>query len=257
MSGAQRAVVVELLLAARWQPDEVYQWYGKSRFVVRRGQLFASEETIARWANVSRRVVRTTLAVLVTDGFITRERGLQAARCPYLISIVNYDRYQVIEEESAREVASRRPTGGPQEAPKKQDLETSNRSSTGSLVEQVEQAEKGDDSLQRVIEVWNRLCVPAGFSRTRSTPQQRKAARTRMREPGWLESFETACKYIASEPFYRGGGSSGWVATLGWLLKPGNSEKTAERAGTVRGNIRAGATAPAEPHRTETKRILL
>jgi hypothetical protein len=100
----------------------------------------------------------------------------------------------------------------------------------------VVEANASDDAgaFERVAEVWDRVCVPAGFAKTRSTPQQRKAARTRMREAGWFESFEAACSYMAREPFYRGGGSSGWVATLGWLLKPGNTEKTAERGTTTK-----------------------
>jgi hypothetical protein len=88
------------------------------------------------------------------------------------------------------------------------------------------------EPFERVAEVWNRTCVPAGFAKARSTPQQRRAARTRMRESGWFEAFSAACSYVAQEPFYRGGSASGWVLTLGWLLKPGNAEKTAERGAT-------------------------
>lgn len=86
----------------------------------------------------------------------------------------------------------------------------------------------------KVVDVWNRICVPAGFAKTRATAQQKKAATSRLREPGWFDAFEAACTYVAGEPFYRGGSSSGWVLTLGWLLKPGNSEKTADRAATRR-----------------------
>lgn len=94
------------------------------------------------------------------------------------------------------------------------------------------------DGFGRVAEVWNRVCVPVGFAKCRATPGQRKAARTRLRESGWLDAFVAACSYMAREPFYRGASSSGWVATLGWLLKPGNAEKTAERAGTRKANGR-------------------
>ncbi len=67
-----------------------------------------------------------------------------------------------------------------------------------------------------------------------------------MREPGWFDAFVAACAHAAGEPFYRGGGSSGWVADLGWLLKPGNAEKTAERAATQKAPQR-GADSSARP----------
>lgn len=89
----------------------------------------------------------------------------------------------------------------------------------------------------RVVDVWTRVCVPAGFAKPHRTAQQQKAAKARMREAGWFDAFEKACAHLVADPFYRGGGDRGWVATLGWLLKPGNAEKTAERADTRRGPV--------------------
>lgn len=100
----------------------------------------------------------------------------------------------------------------------------------------VAEADASDDPgpFGRVAKVWTETCVPVGFAKPRATSQQKKQAAVRCREPGWFEAFEAACRYIAAEPFYRGGGSSGWVATLGWLLEPGHTEKTADRAATKR-----------------------
>jgi hypothetical protein len=90
------------------------------------------------------------------------------------------------------------------------------------------------EPIDRLIEIWDRVCVPAGFARAHRTDAQRKKARTRMREAGWFAAFEAACLYVAMEPFYRGGGDRGWVMTFGWLLEPGRAEKTAEQAQTTR-----------------------
>jgi hypothetical protein len=93
------------------------------------------------------------------------------------------------------------------------------------------------EPIDRLIEVWDRVCVPAGFARVRKTDAQRKKARARMREKGWFEAFEEACAHVATDSFYRGGGDRGWIMTFGWLLEPGHAEKTAERAQTTRASL--------------------
>jgi hypothetical protein len=104
-------------------------------------------------------------------------------------------------------------------------------------------------ALDRLIEIWEQVCVPVGFAKAHRTSKQQRAAQIRIREPGWLDAFSAACSYAASEPFYRGGSSSGWVLTFGWLLQPGNAEKTAEQAQTrkANGSNRPLAFAPASP----------
>lgn len=100
----------------------------------------------------------------------------------------------------------------------------------------VSEAPASGDAWGRVSELWGSVCVPAGFAKARGTPLQKKAAQARMREGGWFEAFAAACRHAAGDPFYRGGGKTGWVMDLGWLLKPGNTEKTADRATTRRAN---------------------
>jgi hypothetical protein len=104
-------------------------------------------------------------------------------------------------------------------------------------------------ALDRLIEIWEQVCVPVGFAKAHRTSKQKRAAQIRIREPGWLDAFSEACSYAASEPFYRGGSSSGWVMTFGWLLQPGNAEKTAEKAQTrkANGSNRPLAFEPAYP----------
>lgn len=135
-------------------------------------------------------------------------------------------------------------TGGESAAPAEQ-AETLRRPAVPALLlaclpgsESSAPAEQAETPWDRVVAVWTRTCVPAGFSRPRRTPQQAKQAAVRCREAGWFEAFEVACQALAADPFYRGQGARGWVATLGWLLQPGRAERTAERyqtasAGTV------------------------
>lgn len=114
LTGEQRAVVVELLLSANWRPTVF--WFGTTRIEVGRGELIASEEALATASNTSRKVVRTVLAKLLHDQFITRrvalgvspQRGPKTGRCPHVITIVNYDKYQSLTEEEGQQEGQQR-----------------------------------------------------------------------------------------------------------------------------------------------------
>lgn len=45
-----------------------------------------------------------------------------------------------------------------------------------------------------------------------------------------MDAFGRAVKFMAGDRFYQGAGSQGWVASLNWLLKPGNTQEIAEKA---------------------------
>jgi hypothetical protein len=59
-------------------------YFADKAFVIRRGQLFAAEETIAKLAGTSRKVVRTGLRTLITGGLITREKEHPSGQCPFV-----------------------------------------------------------------------------------------------------------------------------------------------------------------------------
>lgn len=91
------------------------------------------------------------------------------------------------------------------------------------------------EPLQRVLAIWNEVCVPVGYAKALNTPRQRKFARTRMRQAGWFDAFKAACAFLAVSPFYRGENDRGWCATVGWLLeKPDKAAELAERGSTKR-----------------------
>lgn len=272
MTGPQRLVVFTLLLGVNWKASEV--WLGELKIELAPGEWMVSELALARKAKVSRKVVRVALAKLVTEGFLSlrevaRRYGSEWINSPgpgqrvgstwaahghetgpaegpaegpvtRVIKINNFNKYQSTPEIEGPELgqpggqsrANEGPTKGQSRAPSKEGKEGKEDLSVASLPPQT----KEPDDLDSLIATWDRVCVPAGFAKTRRTAQARKKAATRLREPGWREAFEAACAYVASEPFYRGGSTSGWVMTFGWLLKPGNAEKTAERAQTRKAN---------------------
>lgn len=115
MSPLQRMVWLEMLFAANWKDDVL--WYGTRRIEVRRGQLAHSEAELARRAEVGRKVVRDTIAKLLAEGAIRRERGLTEGQCPHLITIVNYDKYQGNDDDEGPAEGQGRAKVGPSSGP--------------------------------------------------------------------------------------------------------------------------------------------
>lgn len=87
---------------------------------------------------------------------------------------------------------------------------------------------------QRVLLPWERHCVPVGFARPRGTAKQRKEAQTRCRDPAWFDAYESACRFLARTPFYRGKNDRGWTATISWVMQPGKAEELAEKSETTK-----------------------
>ena len=111
LDAAQRHVVTTIILAANWKAGEF--WYGPTRIQVERGQLALAEETIARRAGTSRKVVRGVLSKLEAEGFISRKKVHPSGQCPTVITITKYDEYQRIDDEEGPPEGQRRARGGP------------------------------------------------------------------------------------------------------------------------------------------------
>jgi hypothetical protein len=290
-SAAAANVITILLLMANWKRSEV--WVGGKKYTIEPGQIFASEEAIAKRAKTTRRVVRRVLYGLATVQWLSRSglpAGITGGRTSTLLTICNWSEYQSNEgievQTEGQEGAKPGPNQGQRGAPSKEGKEGKEGEEVKDLACSLRSPPEGANSndlfklppagpnppgtsaappasatgdggttppppqkskktngesaspsaLDRLIEIWEQTCVPAGFAKAHRTPKQQRAAQIRIREPGWLEAFSAACSYAASEPFYRGGSSSGWVMTFGWLLQPGNAEKTSEKAQTRKVN---------------------
>jgi hypothetical protein len=244
MSAEQRMVWVQILLDANWKDSEA--WDGAERFVVKRGQMIHSENTIAASAGVSRKVVRTAIAKLITEGAVDRKPALGRAHGPHLLTVVNYSKYQDYSDEAGPQSGQERAKDGPSEGPAR------------ALSEQVEQEEPvepkktpaADAAWARCNEVWARVCVPAGYAAARGGSEQRKNAAARMKSRDWFSAFVAACDFLATDSFYRGENGRGWAATLGWMLEKGSrAEKLAERASAKPPN-------PKDDHDATYRRLL-
>ena len=112
LSGEHRMVWVTLLLAANWKNTEV--WTRKGRLVVQRGQALIAQRTLAERAAVSRKNVRTAIELLTREGAIqVAQVPTQSSKTASLVTIVNYEKYQAVEEREDFDVTADRPKSGP------------------------------------------------------------------------------------------------------------------------------------------------
>jgi hypothetical protein len=91
----QLKVWLQLLLDARWSHEEDKLQLPGQTIVVRRGQVWTTERTLALRAGAGRQVVRTTLRLLLQDGAISTQ---QLTRYGTLITITNYETYQDVPD---------------------------------------------------------------------------------------------------------------------------------------------------------------
>lgn len=90
--GEHFAVFVQLLFLANWKPGHF--WVGKYRVDVDRGELAHSLQQIAKEANTSVRVVRTTIDNLLARGVLTVRNDTPTATRVRVLRVVNYRKYQ-------------------------------------------------------------------------------------------------------------------------------------------------------------------
>ena len=97
MRAEHRHIWTTILLAANWKNTEV--WTRKGRLVVQRGQALIAMRTLAKRAGASLQNVRTTLDLLTREGAIqVTQVPIHGARTASLLTIVNYEKYQAVEE---------------------------------------------------------------------------------------------------------------------------------------------------------------
>lgn len=117
---AEARHVAELILFSlpRYQDEE--HWFGASRVVVRRGQLFHTELSITRVAGArSRKVVRTVIRKLIEAGLIGREKVHESDQCPHLITVRDYDLSQTLSDKRGQRPGQRGVQSGASEGPER------------------------------------------------------------------------------------------------------------------------------------------
>lgn len=87
----------------------------------------------------------------------------------------------------------------------------------------------GGNQPTEIIDFWNAATYKK-LPQAKSTTKRKQLIKTRLREPGWLNDFQAACRYVADTAFYRGDNERGWVASIDFLLRPDKATELAEKA---------------------------
>lgn len=97
-------------------------------------------------------------------------------------------------------------------------------------LEAYRRADQSKVDVNKAIEDYRTICVPAGLTAPRAITQKRKqAVKARLHEHG-QEAWTEACIRISRSTFCKGGNNRGWTADIDFLCQPGSFVKALEGA---------------------------
>jgi hypothetical protein len=116
----ERSLLLEMLLAARYAEGGEF-WFAGTRIPLATGQFIDSEEQLAKAAGTTRKRARTLIKKCITAGVITRRQAHPSGRCPFITTIVEYDRIRfaggVAGPRTEQPTGPRRANEGPAKGP--------------------------------------------------------------------------------------------------------------------------------------------
>jgi hypothetical protein len=132
---AEARHAAELILFDRPRYRDEEHMFGTTKFSVRRGELFDSEEHLAERAGTSRKVLRTVLRKLEKAGLVGLRKVHSSGQCPRVITVLHYEASQRIPRlDGPVKGPTTGPTEGPTEGPVK-GPQGNNRSTSGNLTQ--------------------------------------------------------------------------------------------------------------------------
>jgi hypothetical protein len=114
----ERSVILEMLLAARYGDGGEF-WFAGKRIPLAPGQFIDSEEQLAAVAGTSRKVARNVFKKCITAGVITRRQAHPSGRCPFVTTVLDYDRIRFAGGEAGPRKGQRTGPGWANEGPAK------------------------------------------------------------------------------------------------------------------------------------------
>lgn len=205
-------VFIYLLLMANFEEHE----YRGTK--LKPGQLVSGRKRIAEDLGMSEQSVRTALTHLKSTNEIT----IKTTKLFSIITIVNYEQYQEINQVTNQQSTNNQPTTNHTQEGKKL---RNNYSISKEILSESEDSQ-GDTARDRIIRAWNELPLQniktIGKGSTRYTLLQ-----ARTKEYG-LGAILEAITIIGRSPFLLGQNKRGWTITFDWFIKPNNFPKVLE-----------------------------
>ena len=176
------------------------------------GQLITGRKTIAKQFDISETKVQRILKAFENGQQIEQQTTGRGR----LITIINWSKYQVSEQQNEQQVNNKRTTS-------EQQVNT-NKNIRNKECKNVRSI---DVDSKRIIDLWNSLDnnISKLTSLSPSTTRY-KNLKARLNEHG-LDSFEKIANEISNSSFLKGY-SSNWSVTFDWVVKPNNYIKVLE-----------------------------
>jgi hypothetical protein len=233
----QKVILITLLCMANHDTQE-WEWNGK-RFICKPGQMITSLDSIAKACGngVSGQNVRTAIKRFEKYEFLTN----QSTKTGRLITIVNWDKYQVYEKQPNKDTDNDL-TKTQQSTNKDLTTNKNDKNDKNDKNELIVSKDtiRGTD-VQRIVDSWNSLSKlgvkPIVKLSEKTKRYESLTARIRQYD---VDTVIKAINNIRHSNFLQGKSSSGFMITFDWLVKPNNFVKVLEGQYDNRGDKNDG-----------------
>lgn len=193
---------VYLLLKANHDDNE---WLYKDKLMkVKRGQFVTSRNTIVRETGINRSKVERILKCFENEQQI-EQQNLFTSR---LITIINYDEYQISEQQNEQQVSSKRAASEQQVSTNKNDKNEKNEKNKETYVQ------KADEFHQK----WNRFAQEYDLPQVRAlTDKRKKYIKAKLRDKSF--DFDAILEKISKSDFLLGRSERGFQVTFDWIFQ--------------------------------------
>ena len=212
----------------------------------RDGVVDMTTDAIARRTNVPEEMIVHAIAKLACPDAQSRSHEEDGCRLVPIDSrrswgwqIVNYEHYRNLRDEEARrayfrdakrEQRSKKCANGPPASNIVQDSPTN--STQAEAEAEVQKPMSVSPTPADVIAIWNEA-AKGKLPQARNTFKRQAVIRTRLKDPGWLPEFRSACAFIAARDWYAGANDRKWIATIDYPLQAGKATELAEKSAQV------------------------
>ena len=202
-----KIVFLHLLLNANWEPSR-YMGYE-----VPKGGLVIGRKKLAETLEISERQVRTALEHLKSTNEIT----IKTTNRFSIVTIVNWEKYQGLEEETTNKTtntkSNKRPTNDQQ-------------TTTEEEIKNIRIKEDNNISYEKILNLYNELC-PSLPKVTKITDARKKLINARLKDYS-MEELEKAFKEAEASDFLTGRSGKWTGANFDWIMNTNNIVKILE-----------------------------
>lgn len=208
-------IFIHCLLKANWKDKN---WKGN---LIKRGSFITSINHLAQETNLTVQQTRTALKKLQSTGELT----CTATNKHSLITIVNYDIYQQLEEEDNK----------PDNNQITNEQQTNNKQITtteqGNNINNINNKNIGDfeNHLEKAVQLYNDLANEFDLPKVMKFSKTRKSKlKARLKDCGGIDGWITALEKIRQSNFLTGDNKQGWKADFDFILQEKSFNKIME-----------------------------